>query len=69
MLRLINLSEYKRKQANNTDAAVAYIFLLGRAPTAPELATWVSRVGAGATRAQLATELLDSDAYATHIAG
>ena len=62
-------SEYKRKQADNTDAAVASIFLLGRAPTAAELAAWIARVQGGATRALLATELLDSAGYATHITG
>jgi hypothetical protein len=62
-------NEYKRKQANTTDAAVVHIFLLGRAPSASDLATWVSRIEGGATRAKLATEVLDSAPYATRITG
>jgi uncharacterized protein YkwD len=62
-------NEYKRKQAENTDAAVAYVFLLGRAPTAAELTDWTTRRKAGTTNAALANELLLSSKYATHITG
>lgn len=62
-------SEYQRKQAENTDVAVAYAFLLGRMPTAGETSTWTSRQRAGTPQAFLASELLDSSAYTTHITG
>jgi hypothetical protein len=62
-------SEYKRKQAENTDAAVAYIYLLGRAPTAGEVTDWVTRQKAGTSQSALATELLESAAYTQHIVG
>jgi hypothetical protein len=62
-------SEYKRKQAENTDVAVAYIFLLGRAATTAETTDWTTREKAGTTDAALLTELLSSPAYATHITG
>jgi hypothetical protein len=62
-------NEYKTKQAQNTDVAVAFIYLLGRAPTAAEALDWTSRQKAGATHASLLTELLNTAAYATHIGG
>ncbi len=62
-------SEYKRKQAENTDVAIAYIFLVGRAPTTGETTDWVTRQKAGTSQAALATELLSSSKYATHITG
>jgi Domain of unknown function (DUF4214) len=62
-------SEYRRKQVENTDVAVDYIFLLGRAPTAGQVADWVTRQEAGTTQSVLAGELLDSQAYAEHITG
>ena len=61
--------EYKTQQAQNTDVAVAFTFLLGRAPTSSEEITWVNRQKAGTPQATLATELLDSAAYATRITG
>ena len=43
MIGFSESSEYKRKQAENTDVSVAYIFLLDRVPTADETASWVTR--------------------------
>ncbi len=60
-------TEYKRKQFENTDAAVAHIFLLGRTPTLLEFNGWVSRQQAGTSQAELAKELLTSQAYADHV--
>jgi hypothetical protein len=48
---------------------VAYVYLLGRAPNASEIADWTSREGTSATHASLLMDLLDSAAYATHITG
>ncbi|MFN8016713.1 MAG: DUF4214 domain-containing protein [Acidimicrobiales bacterium] len=62
-------NEYKTKQANKVDAAVAYIFLLGRAPTATEVTDWATARTGGTSAAALAKQLLDSAAYATHIGG
>jgi alpha-tubulin suppressor-like RCC1 family protein len=62
-------SEYQRKQAERTDAAVAYIYLLGRAPSSAEVVAWVDRQVAGTTQAALAQELLESPAYAARIGG
>ncbi|MCU1369045.1 MAG: hypothetical protein JWO77_239 [Ilumatobacteraceae bacterium] len=62
-------NEYKTKQAQNTDVAVAYIYLMGRAPTPAEASDWVTRQKAGTTHAVLLTELLNSPKYATHITG
>lgn len=58
-------SEYRRKQAENTDLAVAYASLLGRQPTAGEAVDWVTRQKAGTTHAQLLLELLNGDEYTT----
>ena len=60
-------SEFTRKQAGNTDAAVAYVFLLGRAPSSAEVAEWVARQAGGDTTSDLADELLARDDYARHI--
>ncbi|MCB1032170.1 MAG: DUF4214 domain-containing protein, partial [Acidimicrobiales bacterium] len=62
-------SEYKRKQAENTDVAIAYIFLMGRAPTGEEVADWVGREKGGTSNAALLLELLESAKYAAHITG
>jgi hypothetical protein len=62
-------NEYKRKQAENTDLAIAYISLLGRAATPSETDEWVTRQKAGTSNATLAQELLDSQAYIDHIRG
>ena len=62
-------SEYRRKQVENTEVAVNTIFLLGRAPTASQVADWVTRQQAGTPQSVLAGELLDSQAYANHIIG
>ena len=63
-------NEYRTKQANPTDVAVAYVFLLGRAPTAAEEAAWVSLRTATTpiAHALLPRELLDGPAYADRIA-
>ena len=63
-------SEFQRKQLENTDAAVGYIMLLGRAPTAAEVAGWSSAEKADPTlHDDLLTYLLHSDGYQTHITG
>lgn len=62
-------NEYKRKQVENTDVAVAYIFLLGRAATSGETTDWVTRQKGGTPLATLAGELLASAAYRSHIVG
>ena len=62
-------NEYKTKQAQNTDVAVAYIYLLGRAPTPGEATDWVDRQKSGTSHVALLTELLTSAKYATHING
>ncbi len=61
-------SEYLRKQAQNTDVSVAYIFLLDRAPTAAEIKAWVDRQIAGTLHTTLIEELLASDGYAARVA-
>ncbi len=61
-------NEYKTKQANNVDAAVAHVFLLGRAPTSAEVTTWATRRTGGTGHDVLLGELLASDAYAARIA-
>jgi hypothetical protein len=61
-------NEYKRKQAENTDVSVAYIFMMGRAPTAAEITDWVTRQKAGTSTVGLTQELLDSDLYAARVA-
>jgi hypothetical protein len=62
-------NEYRTKQAQNTDVAVAYTFLLGRAPTTGEAADWTTRQKAGTPHTTLLTELLDSAAYEARITG
>ena len=62
-------NEYKTKQAQNTDLAIAYIYLLGRTPNAAETTDWTTREKAGTTNAVLLDELLSSAGYATHITG
>jgi hypothetical protein len=61
-------SEYKRKQAENTDASVAFIFVLGRVPTATETSTWVGPERNAVPHATLLEELLGSGEYATRVA-
>ena len=67
--RLVDLNEYKRRQAENTDVAAAYILLMGRAPTTAESTDWVNRQQAGTPNVDLLLELLASSKYASHIAG
>jgi hypothetical protein len=62
-------NEFKRKQVELTDVAVVSSFLLGRAATATETATWVARQQAGTSRAQLARELLGSEAFRVRVQG
>ena len=69
MIGFSESSEYKRKQAENTDVSVAYIFLLGRVPTAAESSDWVTRQKAGTTHLTLLGEVLATPGYASHIAG
>jgi hypothetical protein len=61
-------SEYLRKQAQNTDVAVAYVFLLDRVPTAAETKAWVDRQVAGTSQVTLIEEILGSSAYGARIA-
>ncbi len=61
-------NEYKTKQANNTDVAVTTIFLLGRAPSADEVAAWTVARTQGTTAAVLAQQLVSSAEYARRIA-
>jgi PKD repeat protein len=56
-------NEYKTKQAEATDGSIAYLFLLGRTPTADELQAWVTDQKAGTTHQDLLAELLASAAY------
>ncbi|MCU1368888.1 MAG: hypothetical protein JWO77_82 [Ilumatobacteraceae bacterium] len=60
-------SEYLRKQAQNTDVSVAYIFLLDRVPTAAETKAWVDRQLAGTAHTTLIEELLASREYAVRL--
>ena len=70
MIGFSESSEYKRKQAEITDATVASVFLLGRSPSAGELDAWVTaQRGGTSTHRMLVLGLLDSPAYATRIAG
>ena len=63
-------NEYKGKQVENTDVAVAFIMVLGRAPTAPEVQGWAELEKADpTTHAGLLTALLHSSGYQSHIAG
>jgi hypothetical protein len=61
-------NEYQRKQAENTDVAVAYIFLLGRGPNVDETAAWVRQELGGAPHATLLEGILASSAYASRVA-
>lgn len=61
--------EYRRAQAEATDAAVITIFLLDRAPTNAEVTQWVQRQRQGTPVAVLAQEILDSSAYRAKVAG
>jgi hypothetical protein len=63
MIGFSESTEYRRKQAETTDAAVAHIFLLGRAPTSGEVATWVARQQAGTPHEDLILEVVASAAY------
>lgn len=60
-------NEYKRKQAENTDVSVAYIFLLGRVPTADETQDWVTRQVLGDEHTELLGEILGSASYLRRI--
>jgi hypothetical protein len=51
-------SEYQRKQAANTDVAVAYLSLVGRMPSAAETSAWTTAAAGGATNAQLLDQLV-----------
>lgn len=64
MIGFSESNEYRRKQAEPTDAVVSYTSMLGRAPTTSELDAWVARQRAGTTLSVLAGELLASPAYA-----
>ena len=62
-------NEYKRKQAENTDVAVAYILLLNRGPNADETASWVRQQLAGVAHTTLLEGILASQEYATRNGG
>ncbi|MGN6696357.1 MAG: DUF4214 domain-containing protein, partial [Aquihabitans sp.] len=51
--------EYKRKQAANTDAAIAYLSLAGRMPTADETAAWNTAATSGKTNIELLDQLVE----------
>lgn len=53
MLNFSESDEYVRKQADNVDAAVVYIHLLGRAPTTVERTAFTTALGGGTPLAQL----------------
>lgn len=61
-------SEYKRKQAERVTAIVLITFLLGRAPTTTEVADVAAALKADLTVAELADQIIESDAYAQRIA-
>lgn len=50
--------EYQRKQAANTDVAVAYLSLVGRMPTAPETTAWTTAAAGGTTTIELLDQLV-----------
>ncbi len=62
-------NEYQRRQAHNTDVAIAYLYLMGRMPTSEETSAWVARQASGTPQAVLAGELLESAAYAARVTG
>ena len=62
-------NEYKTKQAETVDGNLAYFLLLGRLPTAGELATWTTAQKGGTTHQILLQQILSSDAYKTRITG
>ncbi|MCB0963985.1 MAG: DUF4214 domain-containing protein [Acidimicrobiales bacterium] len=62
-------SEYIRLTASNVEVIALVTFLLGRAPTAEELDLGAQALAGGATIAELATEILDSDEYTARIGG
>ncbi|MCU1372469.1 MAG: hypothetical protein JWO77_3663 [Ilumatobacteraceae bacterium] len=53
-------TEYRRKQAANTDVAVAYLTLVGRMPTAAETTAWTTAAAGGATNAELLDDLVEA---------
>jgi len=53
-------NEYQRKQAANTDVAIAYLSLVGRMPTVAETTTWTTAAAGGATNAELLDDLVDA---------
>ncbi|MCU1354415.1 MAG: hypothetical protein JWM05_3624 [Acidimicrobiales bacterium] len=70
MIGFSESAEYKAKQAENVDAAVAYAFLLGRSPTTAEADTWFTKVRNGdATPTSLIAGILASPDYAARVAG
>lgn len=60
-------NEYKVKQLDNTDIAVSFTYLLGRAPTNAEVTNWNDRHDSGTSTVVLVTEILDSGMYANRI--
>jgi hypothetical protein len=68
MIGFSESAEYKRKQAERIDAAIAYVYLLGTSPSPTELAEWMTRQKAGVALATLTRELLESPAYAARFA-
>jgi len=62
--------EYKTKQASEVDVSVIYILLLGRAPTTAEFDALVDALDDEVkTRASIAGDIIESEAYATRING
>ena len=67
MLNFSDSSEYRTKQAAEVDTGVLYAWLLRRRPTTPELDAAVAALEHGGTTAELATQLLDTAAYADRV--
>lgn len=59
MVNFSESTEYQRKQAANTDVAIAYLSLVGRMPTATETTAWTTAVTGGATNAELLDALVN----------
>lgn len=58
MVGLSESAEYQRKQAANTDVAVAYLALVGRMPTIEETEAWTTAAASGTTTIELLDQLV-----------
>jgi hypothetical protein len=64
MLNFSDSNEYKGKQADNVDAAVVYIHLLGRAPTTVERDAFTAALDGGTPLAQLVRQEIARSSFA-----